>query len=218
MIPIISIIIAVHNEEKFIGRCLRSLLNQNYDRSKYEIIVINDASHDRTAYALELFKDDIKVLYNRNQLGLPASLNIGIHQAKGQYIVRVDGDDYVNSNYLSILQMFLSMNPYMDAVSCDYFIVDNDENFLTRENSLEEPIGCGIMFQTKHLIQIGLYDEDFLLHEDKDLRLRFLKRYQIHRVELPLYRYRHHEGNMTSDRKNMQKYAKHLEKKYQSET
>ncbi len=217
MIPSISIIVAAHNEEKFIGRCLRSLLNQNYNHSEYEIIVINDGSDDRTAYALELFKDDIQILSNKKQLGLPASLNLGIHRAQGQYLVRVDGDDYVNSNYLSVLRMYLSMNPYMHAVACDYFIVDNDENFLERKNCLEESIGCGIMFQTKHLIDIGLYDEDFLLHEDKDLRLRFLKKYKIHRVELPLYRYRRHEGNMTSDGKKMQKYAKYLEEKHQSD-
>jgi len=54
-IPTISIIIPAHNQERYIGRCLRSVLNQTYERGNYEIIVIDDASSDRTDYALELF-------------------------------------------------------------------------------------------------------------------------------------------------------------------
>ena len=53
----ISVIIPVFNGEKFIGRCLRSLLNQTLSREKYEIIVINDASTDKTEYALKLLKE-----------------------------------------------------------------------------------------------------------------------------------------------------------------
>jgi hypothetical protein len=55
------------------------------------------------------------------------------------------------------------------------------------------------MFRTDHLIDIGLYDESFLLHEERDLRIRFRQKYNIHRLELPLYRYRRHEDNMTND-------------------
>ena len=57
--PLISIIIPVFNQEKWIGRCLRSLLNQTFHREKYEIIVINDGSTDKSDYALELFLDEI---------------------------------------------------------------------------------------------------------------------------------------------------------------
>ena len=57
--PIVSIIIPVFNQEKWIGRCLRSLLNQTMERSNYEIIVVDDGSTDRTAFALDLFLDEI---------------------------------------------------------------------------------------------------------------------------------------------------------------
>ena len=94
-IPIISVIIPVHNEERFIGRAIRSVLNQNVPGDDYEIIVVNDASQDRTDYALKLFEDEIHVITNEKQLGLPASLNRAIRVARGKYVVRVDGDDYV---------------------------------------------------------------------------------------------------------------------------
>ena len=58
------------------------------------------------------------------------------------------------------------------------------------------------MFRTEQLIDIGLYDEDFLLHEEKDLRIRFLRKYSIERIPLPLYRYRRHHDNITNNDKN----------------
>ena len=74
----ISVIVPVFEGERFIGRCLRSLLHQTLSRDKYQIIVINDGSTDRTAYALDLFKEDIKIINNEKNLGLPKSLNKGI--------------------------------------------------------------------------------------------------------------------------------------------
>ena len=52
---LISVIIPVFNEEKYIGRCLRSILDQSISRDLFQIILINDCSSDRTSYALDLF-------------------------------------------------------------------------------------------------------------------------------------------------------------------
>lgn len=212
--PAVSVIIAVHNEEKYIGRCLRSITSQSMPSDFYEIIVINDASTDRTRYALSLFENEIKIIENKKQLGLPGSLNKGLKKARGQFIVRLDGDDYVSAEYLHMLHYFLSQNSYMDATACDYLMVDDNEQVLERKNCMEVPVGCGIMFRMEHLLDIGLYDDKFWLHEDQDLRVRFLKKYKIHRVELPLYRYRKHEHNSTNDKEKMSKFKKKLIKKH----
>lgn len=211
--PMISVIVPVHNEERYIGRAIRSLLNQKMEKSEYEIIVVNDASEDRTEYALQLFKEEIKIVTNDTRLGLPGSLNRGILMARGKFIIRVDGDDYVSMDYLPILRYFLEWNTYMDAVACDYLIVDDHESVLDRGNCLLQPIGCGIMFRSEQLIEIGLYDADFLMHEDRDLRIRFLRKFQIHRVELPLYRYRRHADNMTNNRKDWDHFNRKLTEK-----
>jgi hypothetical protein len=71
------------------------------------------------------------------------------------------------------------------------------------------------MFRIEQLIEIGLYDEDFLCREDEDLRLRFLKKYQIDRVKLPLYRYRQHENNMTNNAEQMHYYQCMLNQKHE---
>ena len=208
--PTVSVIVPVFNHEKYIGRCLRSLMAQEYPRADFEIIVIDDGSSDRTPYALELFHEEVTLIRNEKNLGLPASLNRGIHASSAPYIVRVDSDDYVNRGFLKILCLFLANNLHMDAVACDYLTVNDREEVLGRKNCLEEPIACGIMFRTEQLVDIGLYDENFLLHEERDLRFRFLEKYSIHRVELPLYRYRRHDGNITNNVEAMDHHMKNL--------
>ena len=213
----VSVIITVHNKEKYIGRCIRSLLKQTLSEDDYELIVINDGSKDKSESAIIPFIGDVRYYSNDEQLGLPASLNIGIREAKGQFIVRVDADDYVHWDFLKILSMHLQLNHEMDAIACDYQLVNDQQEVLKHANCLEKPIGCGIMFKLDHLIEIGLYDEDFLVREEEDLRIRFLKIYDISRVQLPLYRYRQHENNITNHVDHMQNYQDKLDHKHNGE-
>ena len=69
-----SVVVTAHNEELYIGRCLRSLLHQNADDFGYEVLVVDDASRDKTPYALELFGDAIQVLTNEEMLGCQRQL------------------------------------------------------------------------------------------------------------------------------------------------
>ena len=82
-IPKVTVIVAAYNQEKYIGRCLRSLLHQSMPHEDYEIIVVDDGSEDRTSYALNLFCDPsesvVRVITNNFNLGLPASINICMH-------------------------------------------------------------------------------------------------------------------------------------------
>ncbi|MBM3741998.1 MAG: glycosyltransferase family 2 protein [Actinomycetota bacterium] len=212
--PVISVIVAAYNQERYISRCLRSLIAQTIDRDKFEIVVINDGSTDRSSAVLGEFIDEIVLIDNEKNIGLPASLNKAIRRARSPFVVRVDADDYVNSQFLHLLHEFLRENKYMDAVACDYLLVDDQEEVLGRKNCLTDPIACGIMFRTEQLIDIGLYDETFLLHEETDLRLRFTKKYQVHRLELPLYRYRRHENNSTNDIAAMEHHRQRLIQKH----
>lgn len=198
----ISVIIPIFNREKYIARCLRSLLNQSMAENNYEIIVINDGSKDGTKNILNLFKNafrqKIYIIENKKNLGLPASLNKGIRASKGKYIVRVDSDDYVNYNFLLILHMMVSLNDKYSGVACDYYLVNDKEKVLRQVNCENEPIGCGIIFEKKHMINVGLYNEDYLINEEKEFRKRYVKRYTLGRLSIPLYRYRRHTKNMTN--------------------
>ena len=214
----ISVIVPTFNQEDFIGRCLRSLLHQSIPQKEYEIIVIDDGSTDKTGYALKIFKDPsnstIRIIELAENQGLPAALNTGIRSSVGTYIVRVDSDDYVNYNFLSFLSVYLDLNPAIDAVACDYITVDDTEAIVSHFSSIEDPIACGIMFRRHQLMDIGLYDEKFLRNEEKELRIRFEKKYKISNLAVPLYRYRRHAGNITNDLELMAKHEKLLNTKH----
>lgn len=218
--PKVSVIVATYNQERFIGRCLRSLLHQTLPHTDYEIIVIDDGSIDRTPYALELFADrfdgPIRIITNQSNIGLPASLNLGIRASNAPLIVRVDSDDFVNANFINFMKFYLEVNNWADAVSCDYLLLDDQEKILDRINCLEKPIACGIMFRKEQLFDIGLYDESFRCHEERELRVRFERKYKIHRLEIPLYRYRRHDSNITNNAEEMEAYRKILIEKHGS--
>ena len=214
MSTLVSVIVAAHDEERYIGRCIRSLVAQRFTRSQYEIVVVDDGSTDRTSAILETFGADVRVIRNDKNLGLPASLNKAITSTHSKFVVRVDADDYVNAAFLDVLYLFLAENPGFDAAACDYLLVDDREEVLRRADAMKEPIACGIMFRTEQLIDIGLYDESFLRHEDRDLRVRFLDRYSIHHIPLPLYRYRRHDDNITNDVAAMNFHEERLNEKH----
>ncbi len=113
----VSVIVPAYNAELYIGRCLRSLLKQTLDVENYEIIVINDCSVDNTKEVISPFIGDISYLENNKKLGLPKTLNTGIKNAKGQFIIRVDADDYVHWDFLKILSMHLQLNLSIDAIA-----------------------------------------------------------------------------------------------------
>ena len=212
--PEISVVIPVHNQEKYVGRCMRSLLDQDIDRTLYEIILVDDGSTDRSAYAIDMFSDEIRILSMSANEGLPSALNTGIKNSRGKFMVRVDADDYVNARFLSILHLWLTENPEVDAVACDYLLVDNNEEVLGRGSAAEQPIACGIMMRMNQLMDVGLYDENFLLHEDLEFRFRFLMRHNIIRISLPLYRYRRHASNMTNDLELQETFLDRLQEKH----
>lgn len=210
----VSVIIPTYNREKYIGRVLRSLLEQAWPKENYEIIVVNDGSTDHTKSVLASFGRAIRILDLKTNKGLPYACNVGIKNALSRFVVRVDDDDYVHEDFLKTLYNFLAMNEHFDAVCCDYYVVDEKERVIERRNAKKHPIACGIMFRKDNLIDIGLYNEKFLCREDEELRIRYLKKYNIYRIELPLYRYMIHSENLTQDREKMEYYKNILMKYY----
>ncbi len=197
---LISVVIPVYNQEKYIERCIRSVLNQNIDKDLYEIVVVNDGSTDNSLKILKKYSNVINLINSEDNKGLPAALNTAIQSCKSKYVIRVDSDDYVNNNFLNFLFSYITLNE-VDAVACDYLLVDENENLIDRKNCDIDPIGCGILFQFDHLIDLGLYNERFLINEEVEFRNRFNKKYNIKRLEIPLYRYRQHETNITKNKK-----------------
>lgn len=209
----VSVVIPAFNEEKNIGRCLRSLYNQSLPMEDYELIVVDDGSRDNTLKEITKFKDNLIYIKNKKNLGLPYSLNRGIESSKGKYIVRVDADDYVHQDYLRILNVALNQNNNIDAVSCDYVIVDERQNKKEIKNCEDYPIGCAIMYRREQLIEVGMYDEQFLAREEEEFADRFNLIYKTTRLPIPLYYYYLHGNNLTLNKEKMEYYKKLLVEK-----
>jgi glycosyltransferase involved in cell wall biosynthesis len=90
--PLVSVLLAVHNDSRFLGQAVESVLRQTVD--DLELIVVDDASTDETPGLLSAVGDPrLRVLTNEEQVGLASSLNRGLTEARGRYVARLDADD-----------------------------------------------------------------------------------------------------------------------------
>lgn len=196
--PDISVVVTNYNYGQYIRRCLRSLLNQDLERSRYEIIVVDDRSKDDSLQAIEAFAEagDIRVVVNKKHLGVGGSSRAGVDHSRGKYFVRVDADDYVQPPFLSMLYNFLRFCPNYAGVSCDYFLTDNDERILSVESFKENGLACGLMLRTSYLERVGSYNRKKKIFEDHDLFHR-IDRTRIFHLPVPLYNYVKHGKSLT---------------------
>ncbi len=98
--PFISVVIPAYNEEKYLPECLESVKNQNYPKDKYEIIIANNNSKDRTAEIAQ--KAGAKVI-NESKQGHVFALNTGMHATSGELIAVTDADTRVSPNWLDTI-------------------------------------------------------------------------------------------------------------------
>ncbi len=185
----LSIVMSVYNGEKMVGKAIESMLNQTYD--DFEFIIIDDCSKDQTLEILYDYqkKDSrIKVLKNKKNLGIAASLNKGILESKGEWIVRMDDDDESLPDRLEKQIDFIQNHPDVDifggkAIFQDingnempnYFhnwppIDTNDiEKFLYHNSPIIHPT---VFIRKQSLFNLGLYNKDFSGAEDYELWIR----------------------------------------------
>ena len=98
-----SIIIPVYNADKYIEKCIESIICQ--DRNKFEIIVVDDGSTDKTGIICDEYSNkysNIKVFHTENK-GVSSARNLGLSEAIGDYILFVDADDWVTSDYIDVI-------------------------------------------------------------------------------------------------------------------
>lgn len=115
----ISVIVPVYNVEKYLERCLNSIVNQSY--KNLEILLIDDGSKDLSSEICDEFsKSDnrIKVIHKENE-GVAKARNVGLDMATGEYIAFVDSDDYIDLNMFEILMNNMK-NTNADISMCDF--------------------------------------------------------------------------------------------------
>ena len=114
----ISLLIPVFNCELYVERAIRSALQNKTLSNNLEIVVVDDCSTDQTSKILQKFSRKVKIVKHSKNLGLPSALNTGILESSGQFIVRLDADDFILPEYTFILSSFLKRNKYIDMSRC----------------------------------------------------------------------------------------------------
>lgn len=196
--PKVSIVIPAYNVEAYILETLRSLLSQTF--SDFEVLIVNDGSTDRTAEVIKPFIQNdsrFKLLHKTNG-GLSSARNFGIHQAKGNYIALLDGDDLYLPDKLATHVEVLDRNPSVGVVySASQAIRENgDSTWLTLsgkplyKDALKSLLcknfvghGSNGIFRKEIIAEIGDFDESLKSVEDLDFWLRVAgSRWQFYRV------------------------------------
>lgn len=135
MDDLVSVIINVYNGEKFIRKCLESVINQTY--KNLEILIINDGSTDDTLSICESYEDERIRIINQKNMGLSLARNVGIDEAKGEYLYFIDCDDFVEYDVIEYLyNLCKKYNTLMATCQpitvYDYnIIVNNKEEIVT---------------------------------------------------------------------------------------
>ena len=121
----ISIIVPIYNVEKYLSKCIESLLNQTY--KDIEVILVNDGSKDDSLKICREFeiKDKRVIVINQKNRGVSAARNVGIEKASGEYIGFIDPDDWVEKDmYYDMIQEF--SNNEVEMVICGYNYYDEE--------------------------------------------------------------------------------------------
>ena len=159
-LPLISIIVPLYNTEKYIEQCLNSILDQTFQN--YELIIIDDCSIDNSVKIIKSyipnFKERLKLVKLKNNVGAAFARNIGINLSRGKYITFVDSDDFLISNALE--------NFYKAAEETQADVIHTEKYF----NCKEEKIDVGVNLEVNCLEKGGSINKITL--ETKNLEER----------------------------------------------
>ena len=209
--PRISVYLPSHNYGRFLGEAIESVLRQTVD--DWELIVIDDGSTDETSSVMELYRGHPRIsLHRKEGVGLTAVCNFALQQAVGKYVVRLDGDDVLDENILLVLGNMLDRDPKLALVFPDYYLVDQFGDVFGQERSKRldsrshtidmPPNGACTLVRAEVLHEVGGYREDLGAQDGFDLWTKVVSRYKCANVNLPLFYYRRHGENLTT---NMQR-------------
>lgn len=177
----ISVYMPVYNGEKYIKRCLDSVLSQEFSGS-FEFIIVDDGSEDNTIKMIEEYNDERIKLFKQPHKGIVDASNYGIEQCTGKYIARMDCDDVMLPNSLQLRYDFLESHPEYGVCSGDALIINGKHRFL-KLNGREFEIKLNRLFRFypfthsnfMYRSELNLrYDKAYEWGEDTELYFRLL--------------------------------------------
>lgn len=179
----VSIVVPCYNQEKYLAETLDSVIAQTSD--SWECIIVNDGSTDHSEAIIDEYcaKDSRFTKLNQENQGLAASRNNGIKAAKGKYILPLDGDDKIGTQYIELAQKEFEKNPKLKLVYCksEFFDAKNGPWDLPKydyESLLfANHIFCSGIFKKEDYLKTGGYDTLMKFgYEDWEFWIQLLKK------------------------------------------
>lgn len=207
--PIVSIIVPVYKAEAYLARCINSILKQTF--THFELLLIDDGSPDKSGDICDTFaKQDsrVRVFHNENG-GVSSARQCGLDNVRGDYVIHVDPDDWVESSMLEELYE-KAVHDNSDMVICDYYwdnggvskIIEQKPSSLDNETVLSDMFGHLHGSLWNKLVRVESYKRDNInfakninLYEDLIFNIKLLKNpIQISYLNKPFYHYIQNEN------------------------
>lgn len=203
--PVVSVVMATFNEPPLmIKKAIRSILEQTYEN--FELLIFDDSTDNNTVSAIDEFTSDPRVCVNRNEkrMRFVPSLNMGLKQAKGKYIARMDGDDIALHTRFEKEVEYLEKHPDIAVVGGQTDIIDESGAVVSHRSypsggiklwlfsCLRNPLAHPSVMMRRDIIDNGYtYNEKLEMSEDLDLWLRLMNDgYKIANLNDTVLKYR----------------------------
>lgn len=204
--PKISVIVPVYNSEKYLYRCIDSLLAQSF--KDFELILIDDGSTDNSGRICDDYStlDNRAIVYHKANGGVSSARQMGLEKSQGEFIIFADPDDWVDSNML--MSMLSNIGEETDVLICDYYIASSPKReylrkqrpaFLKSDSILRQLITgklhgstCNKLYRRKTLLKYNIsfpegvnycedlwFNCDFFMH-DKLLNIKYIDKAFYH--------------------------------------
>lgn len=224
--PRVSVLMSVYNGEKFLAEAVNSILNQTF--KDFEFVIIDDGSTDRSLQILQQFTDKrMRILKNEQNKGLVYSLNRGLEECCGDYIVRMDADDIANQHRLDLQVRKMDDSPevvllgssfhmfyYKSFISKQIPALNDTDRVKTRllfQNAIAHPTTI-IRAKTMKEHQL-FYDEEHCYAEDFGLWNKLALYGEMTNLQVPLLQYRLVSNSQTAHGKRNEKERRAIYKK-----
>lgn len=210
--PLVTVYITNYNYEEYIRQAIESVLDQNF--RDFELSIIDDGSTDGSREIIREYADHEKtrVIFQENK-GLNQSINVALKAARGKYVMRLDADDYLDSNALLVMVQELEEDDDLALVFPDYYYVDENGEVTGQErrHDFEEEVtvpdrpahGACTLFRKRVLEEVGSYCSDYTCQDGYDIWLKVIGKYSVKNVNLPLFYYRRHGENLTENEEHI---------------
>jgi len=209
--PLITVLMPVHNGERYIGEAIFSILKQTF--RDFELLIINDHSTDKTLNVINLYKDDkIRLIHNNKKLGLAVTRQKGVDLSRGRIIAFLDSDDISHPDRLKDQIKYLNNDRNLGVIGSWVELIDSNgkrTGKVWKHASDQKLIPSILFFRScftqsaitlkKEILKRFPFRKEFWAAPDYDLLTRLSCKFEMSNIPKILTYYRYHESNMSKD-------------------